>query len=848
MNRYRTLPAPRLWVGILLLGFSTLIAQNDSDDKKSADKKPATIAEKTKNATKFEGLFTFYQDQEDGTTYMLIRADQLDKEYVYFAYIENGIVEVGLFRGRFRGSRIFRMRRYFDRIEFVTPNTSHYFDPESPLSRASEANINAPVMVSAKIEALDKRRKHYLIKADDLFLTEGMLQIKPSPDPESDDKNPFKLGDLNEDKTKYLAIRNYPRNTDILVEYVYDNKAPSNRGGAGVTNARAISVTVQHSLIQMPENAFQPRFDDPRIGYFTTRVTDMTSTSPTPYRDLIHRWNLVKQDPAADLSEPLQPIVWWIENTTPHEFREARKNGVLAWNSAFEKAGFKNAIQVRIQPDDAAWDAGDIRYNVLRWTSSPQPPFGGYGPSFVNPRSGEIIGADIMLEWVHFTNRVLYTQLYKVGAEPAESDDPLLCSAGYYLHQGNLFGSTVLMTDGATGSSQGSLTTQSLMRLALHEVGHTLGLNHNMRSSQMLGLDQIHDAELTTRIGLTGSVMEYPAINVSLDRTQQGEYYGTTPGPYDDWAIEFGYSTALVDPTAEAARLEKILGRSAEPGLAFGNDADDMRRSSRGIDPRVMIYDLSSDAIGYATQRMQLVNRLYPELRDRFAREGGSYQATADAFNILSREYRLAAGVISRYVGGIYVDRAFVGQAGGGAPLQPVPYQQQKRAMQVLSKMVFAPGAYKIPADLYQYLQQQRRGFDFFRTTEDPKLHRQVLRIQTTALDHLLHKNTLQRLSDTRLYGNRYSLIEFMGDLTSGIFAADAGRAVSSYRQNLQTEYVQQLTQILDSGSGHSHMVRAAAHQQLLSIKKLAKPKGDAESRAHRQYLQHLVGQALREG
>jgi len=122
-----------------------------------------------------------------------------------------------------------------------------------------------------------------------------------------------------------------------------------------------------------------------RIGYFTDQVTDLTSPSPTPYRDLIHRWDLVKKDKNAVLSEPVEPIVWWIENTTPRQLRDTIRNAALAWNEAFEAAGFKNALVVKEQPDDADWDAGDIRYNVLRWTSSPNPPFGGYGPSFVNP-------------------------------------------------------------------------------------------------------------------------------------------------------------------------------------------------------------------------------------------------------------------------------------------------------------------------------------------------------------------------------------------------------------------------------------------------------------------------------
>ena len=177
-------------------------------------------------------------------------------------------------------------------------------------------------------------------------------------------------------------------------------------------DARSVSVIVQHSLIQLPKNNYKPRIDDPRVGFFTTQSDNMTTTDRTNYRDFINRWNLVKKDSTKPISEPKEPIVWWIENTTPHELREIIKDGVETWNIAFEKAGFKNAVQVKVQPDTADWDAGDIRYNVLRWTSSPAPPWGGYGPSFVNPRTGQILGADIMLEWTYITRRIYEDELF----------------------------------------------------------------------------------------------------------------------------------------------------------------------------------------------------------------------------------------------------------------------------------------------------------------------------------------------------------------------------------------------------------------------------------------------------
>ena len=322
---------------------------------------------------------------------------------------------------------MFKIEKYFNNLEFITQNTSFYFNPGSPLSKSKEANISNGNMASIEIEAYDKEKGLYLIKADNLFLSETLSQIKRPSRPGAS-PTAFKLGSLDKSKTKINSIRNYDKNTDLAVEYVYSSPSVLNGGSNAVTDGRNVSIQVYHSLIAMPENNYEPRFDDQRVGYFTTQVEDQTSTSSTPYRDLIHRWNLVKKNPEAAISEPVEPITWWIENSTPFEWRETIKSAVLQWNVAFEKAGFKNAMVVKVQPDDATWDAGDIRYNVLRWTSSPNPPFGGYGPSFVNPKTGEILGADIMLEWTYITNRIVADDLYNDNS----SEDKNCCTASHF--------------------------------------------------------------------------------------------------------------------------------------------------------------------------------------------------------------------------------------------------------------------------------------------------------------------------------------------------------------------------------------------------------------------------------
>jgi len=824
--------------------------QPASPEKPKSEK--ASIASKTKNCIRIDGLFPLYRDTTNGKLWMLVSRGQIGREFIHFTYTENGSLASGHHRGQYRGNQILRIRKYYENIEFESVNTGHYFDPSNPLSLSANANISEAVLASEKIAAADEIKGLYLIDADELFLSEKLHQVKPSPRPGAA-PGAFGLGTLSKNKSKYEQIRNYPENTDLVVSYVYDNAFASSRTSSDITDSRAVSVMLQHSLIAMPENDFQPRFDDPRVGYFTETVNDMTSAEAVNFRDPIHRWNLVKKEPGATMSEPVKPIVWWIEKTTPKEYRETIKAAGMQWNLAFEKIGFKNAIQVVEQPDTATLDAGDIRYNVLRWTSSPNPPFGGYGPSFVNPRTGEILGADIMLEYIFITNRLIREKLFGVPTAGAENETTpeahTACEAGHHLHMESLFGKQWLLAqNGSSTDDISKLVEQSLYYLILHEMGHTLGLMHNMKASQLRTPAELKNPELLKNGDLIGSVMDYPAINLNGLGAQGLDYCQTRPGPYDMWAIEFGYSEALSDNKAEQARLEKILARSAEPALTFGNDADDMRSPGKAIDPRVMVNDLSSDAIAYAVERTQASQELLKTLKTRY-NSGVSYEELRDAYGVITGEYSTSMGIISRYVGGVYVDRSGPAHP-NRQPYIPVSYADQKRAMEALSRHAFAPDAMATDAALISYLQSQRRGFNFFSATEDPKVHSRVANMQNGVLDHILNDQVMLRLSDSRAYGNTYGVHEMVKDLVNACFAADAaaGAKTNTYRQVLQINLTERLIRIagLKERSMYDAISKAAAFNALNDILNRSKNAGgDAETTAHRAYLRGLIENAL---
>lgn len=825
--------------------------KEDGKEDGKKEKKPKTIAELTENSDRYDGFFTLFQDQKSGETHMLIHKDQLDKTFIYWVQVANGVVDAGYFKGAYGPSSIVTPQRHFDRIEFVQQNTNFYFDPASPLARASEANISDALLATAKIVAEDKKSGDILVKSDKLFASEALAQITPSPDPDADPKTDFSLGKLDSDKTKILNVRSYPKNTDVEVEYVFNNPTPRVFGGAEITDARNVSIRVMHSFIEAPADGFEPRMDDPRVGYFTHEITNLTSLEAAPYRDVIRRWNLVKKDPDAELSEPVEPITWWIENTTPLEWRDLIRDAALEWNSAFEHAGFKNAVVVNVQPDDADWDAGDIRYNVLRWTSSPNPPFGGYGPSFSDPRTGQMIGADIMFEY-SFLGR--YTRArslmqdkpaLKVWNELA-AEGGAYCTLGHTLQLNSGFARIASeVAYGGDDELEQRLIHDSMHYLILHELGHTLGMNHNMKATQYLTPEEAFDPEVVAERGLAGSVMDYPAINFAPNREQQTRFYLTQPGPYDDWFIEYGYSPALADPAAEAARLDAIASRSSDPDLDFGNDADDMRSAGKGIDPRVNIYDMSSDAVTYASMNMTLMQDTLNGMAEKFPAEGKSFEETYEGVGVMMRLWARSAGVVSRYIGGVYVDRSVVGQEGGKPPFTPVSLAKQKQAMRVLAEQVFAPDAFELPEDLLTHTARQRRGFDHFEETEDPKVHDAVSLIQSSVLDHLLHPVVTKRMTDSALYGNDYSLSAMFGDLTDAIFEADAKGNVNSIRQNLQKNYVDRLAKMVKGG--YDTPTQSMAIYTLNAIEDLldARRGGNVATQAHTQNLKLTIERAL---
>ena len=804
----------------LLLAAVAIGCQNDS--KKAASKKTAAAESSgikgwesiTKGAAVSEGLFPIFQNKKTGEQHIQIGKSQLDQDFLYFAYVDDA--QRGTFRGRIANHKVIQFVKHFGNIEIVEDNYNYYYDPASELKKAAPQTVQRSVIASIPIAAQDKDETKFLIPLKDFILGEAFFALTPASNPKSDPKKTFKFGDLSKDKTRVFDSSNYPSNTHITVRYVYNNKNPLTPSHMSQTDKRQFNIKLRHIFTKAPGlGTYEPRLADHRVGFFQTYVDDQTDPrSVRPTRDYIKRWKLVKKDPKAAVSDPVEPIVWWIDRATPVALRPAIREGALYWNEAFEKAGFSNAIVVKQQPDDATWDAGDLDYNVLRWASSPEVYFGGYGPNYFDPRTGQVIAADIMLEWAFVRARSAQAE---ISGQVAGLDGHS-CHIGHSVGQGLALASAIssFASDEELYASQA--VQQAVRHLVAHEVGHTIGLMHNMRSSQTISTASIIDNSKTR---LAHTVMDYLPINLQNNIPQDRQrFYEDRMGDYDLWAIEFGYHQAPEDPAEAKALREKILSRATEPNLAFGNDADDMRSSERGIDPRVNVGDMGDDSIAWARHRLGQLRTMLPDLKEKTLVAGASPLKFQSTMRLILGNFRSSFMIASKHVGGIYMSQQLPEDPKSYQPLTPVETEKQKEAIALIKDFYWSQENFGIPSEYWSKIIDQRRSFDFSRKSPAFDLAGYMRSVDAAVLGHLFHAKTLARMENTGLtHPDTYKIAPMFRDLSSAIVTSYPARSNPSSRRLSQVALVSHFSKLLkDSNAAIPATARFAAAQELESL------------------------------
>lgn len=822
-------------------------------------------AEVLKDFKPIEGLVRLYQ--KENKLYAELTQSQLNHDFIVLTSIAKGIGEAPLLGGMtwgFGDDWIWQFRKVDDNIHVVRRNVRFRAAKNSPEEKAVKLAYTDSILFALPILTVGPAGG-VVIDLSSIFMSDlpqiGMVMPGFAFSPT---------------KSVWASVMGLKDNVELEVAATYASSG--NHEFDTVADSRGVSINVHYSISLLPETGYQPRHADDRVGYFLTAIKDYSlKNDQDRFVRYINRWDLQKADPTAEISPPKKPIVFWLEKTVPYQYRAAIRDGILEWNKAYERAGFSNAIEVRQQPDNADWNPEDINYNTFRWITASA----GFamGPSRVNPLTGQILDADIIFDadFVQYWKREYETftpasiaaltggpldiASYEERMKniPAGQRHGFLCQCE--LHTGMssqmAMGAASIVARIGVGTmaakEQERLIIQGLKEVTMHEVGHTLGLRHNFKASTLYSLKEMNDKQKTGATGIVASVMDYSPANLVPKEMTQGDYYSTTIGPYDMWAIEYGYRPFAGGTDAEVAELKKIAARSGEPSLAYATDED-----TRGIDPDPYSnrFDLSSDPVAFAKMRTELIGQMWPGIVDKVTADGEGYQRARQAFGVLLSNYGQATFFASRFVGGMNISRSHKGDAKAPAPVEVIPVAKQREALGLVEQVVLSDKPFNFPPELYGHLASTHWSHWGVRETtrSDFAVHEVIAMWQSRVLDQLLSSLTLERLHDSELKvaadKDALTTAELLDRLTKAVFselnALPAGPytvrkpAISSLRRNLQRIYLKRLSTIALGQTGAPEDCQTIAYDQLStladrmnSVLKAQDDKLDAYSKAH---------------
>jgi hypothetical protein len=601
---------------------------------------------------------------------------------------------------------------------------------------------------------------------------------------------------------------------------------------------RSLFVSFYYSFMPLPE-PMQTRMADERVGFFTVARTDYTTDLNIKSKaHLLKRWRLEKMDANAAVSEPKQPIVYWLDKNIPEKYRASVTQGVLEWNKAFEKAGFKNALVVKQQQATDDFNNMDAKHTSIRWFTGADVGFA-IGPSQADPRTGEILDADIGMSDV-FTRgarRAVVEDLGRVRGADGELCDHAEAAAQEFHYALDLLEARGLELDTPEAEA---LAQAYLKDVIMHEVGHTLGLRHNFRASTMYDLKQIQDPNFTKINGVATSVMDYTPFNISPKGEKQGEYVMSTIGAYDYWAIEFGYKQFA--PGQEAQGLAQILAKASQPELQFDSDEDAGFGSMGGVDPMVNRFDLGANPLAYYKQRMKLSRELWDRLQNMNLATGESYERLTRSFRSGFSQVNRVAPLAAKYIGGVHIRRERAGSKVG--VFEPVSAAKQKEALALITKDFFGIDSFKFKPEFIARLATDR----FERTMSDGSMQTSVALlvagVQKGILDHVYSPAVATRLAEVGMKVNdpkeTLGLSDVYDTIQDAIWSeAKTGQETSLIRRNLQREQLRRMTDVLVKPAGPwpadaRSIMRENARQLAGTLEKvLAKPSLSKTTRAH---------------
>lgn len=818
------------------------------------------IADAVEGYERLEGQLTLYRKQEDREDSVLMEVPrELLGQWMMLQATASTGNSLQVVNGMPLMDILFQFQEVQPgRLTMVVPNYFWRADAELPISTTLGRSFSRSFLRTFDIEA--KNDKSLLIDVTDFFTSDiiSLNQIM-----QGGGGGLFGMGGgvtytPDRENTFVAEVKNFPEN--VVVRSVYAYEGSGVRGGIeegtygplGVTaDSRSVVIDVIYNVYALPtNNGYVPRLYDERVGYFTVGYEDFSDSLNLDRRvRYILRWDIRKANPSQRVSDPVKPIVFYLDKGIPEEWRDAVKEGILAWNEAFLQAGISNAIEVRQMTDEDDFDHADMRYNVIRWVASPGDAYAVAQFRF-NPLTGQVLNASITVDLNYISYEAMTVeQLIKLYER--DHAGHAFCQIGKFGRMDRAMAEALLRTMETDDAMRQRYLHQAIRHTVAHEFGHILGLRHNFVASTQLTFAELADPNLVNRHGTSASVMDYVPFNPHALRNEKVDFFGG-PGDYDRWAIAYGYSDVPGDQPADEYRLlQGLLNLAGQPGLSYRTD-----QHADGFDPYVARFDLSREPLDYYTHLMNEVEKAMASLARNGVEPGESYYEMTKAFEALFSEYAGAAIRTTNTVAGIRVQQAIRGTSIDRPSQTPVSEENQRRALAMLNRYVFGEKAFNFPKEIYRFLGEDPRddyGIAGTGALNDLNAGALYSRIATLVLSSLLSAETLNRLSGIEFESpdgaNPLTVHELMTSVSDQIWSEYRGnRAVTALRRDLQRAHLNRLIELgIRDGAGPSD-AKIVALAELKRIKgwlEGSTNQGDAYTRLHTADMLMRVTRAL---
>ena len=799
-----------LFIALFVLTFNT-----------SAQEKDKSIRARTKGLQKLDGYMPLYWDAENGK--LLMEIERFNAEFLYQVSLPTGVGSnpIGLDRGQLGSTNVVFFERTGQKVMLVRPNYRYRaITNDAQERRAVEESFARSVLWGFKVEASDDAR--VLVDATAFFMRDahGVVETLRRAN-----QGRFQL-DESRSSFHLARTKNFPQNTEVETQLTFTGDEPGRLVRETVPTPQAITVRQHHSFVALPEAGYTPRRLDPRVGVMGVEFYDYASPITEPIeKRWINRHRLQKRDPAAAVSEPVKPIIYYVDAGAPEPIRSALIEGASWWNEAFEAAGFRNAFQVKLLPPDA--DPMDVRYNMINWVHRSTRGWS-YGGSVEDPRTGEIIKGNVTLGSLRVRQDFLLgtgmIPPYAPGGARHGGDGDAPCELGMMSGSGD---DDYLTQDASTDSA--AMSIARIRQLSAHEVGHTLGLAHNFAASTYGG---------------RASVMDYPAplVEIKNGKLDFSNAYGRGIGEYDKFAIRYAY--AQFAPGAdEAAELERLLQDGTTRGMLFISDRD--ARPLGAAHPLANLWDNGDDPVAMLRHEMEVRRIGLAQFGLGNIPRGTPLSMLEAKLLPLYLHHRYQLQAAAKSVGGLYYTYAVKTSAGvnpARAHEIVAPARQREALNAVLDTL--RPETLAVPPRILALIPPRAYGYEggtgeFFQNRADPVFD--PLAAATVAADlailPLVEPHRAARLNNFHaLNPANPDFKQILDALVARTWLADAPR--DAYHASI-ARAVQSLTvtRLMDTAANAdaAPQVRAAATETLRDLnERLKLPSPDAPTAAHR--------------